>query len=96
MRALAFVVVLHHEFRDGVRRLLGFLVASLGMEVEHLFEGVEPLSPIGVLRVEQQDTVAATGQLVARELYELVLHVGDDEGRGLGAVGGVAVAEQVD
>ena len=78
MRALVFLVVLYHELRDGVRRLLGLLIASLGMEVEHLLERVEPLSPIGVLRVEQQDAVAATGQFVARELYELVFHVGDD------------------
>lgn len=78
MRALVFLVVLHHELRDGVRRLLGLLVAFLGMEVEHLLERVEPLSPIGVLRVEKQDAIAATGQLVAREFYELVFHVGDD------------------
>ena len=75
MRALALLVVLHHELRDGVRRLLGLLVAPLGMEVENLLERVEPLAAIGVLRVEKQDAVAATGQLVARELYELVLHV---------------------
>ena len=86
MGALAPLVVLHHELGDGVRRLLGLLVAPLGVQVQDLPERVEPLTPVGVLRVEQQDPVAATGQLVARELYELVLHGGDDEGHGLGAV----------
>ena len=75
MRAFALLVILHHELRDGVRRLLCLLVPALGMEVEHLLERVEHLAAIGVLRVEQEDAVAATGELVARELYELVLHV---------------------
>ena len=93
MRALALLVILHHELRDGVRRLLGLLVAPLGMEVENLLERVEPLAAIGVLRIEQEDAVATTGKLIARELNELVLYVGDDERRGLGAVGGVAVGK---
>ena len=42
--------------RDGVRRLLGLLVAPLGMEVENLLERVEPLAAIGVLRIEQEET----------------------------------------
>lgn len=75
MRTLALLVILHHELRDGVRRLLGLLVAPLGMEVENLLEWVEPLAAIGVLRIEQEDAVATTGKFIARELYELVLHV---------------------
>lgn len=66
MRALALLVVLHHELSDGVCRLLGLLVPALGMEVEHLFERVEPLAAIGALRVKQQHVVAAAGELVAR------------------------------
>ena len=96
MRTLASLVVLDHELRDGVRCLLSLLVALLGMEVENLLERVEPMAAIGVLRVEQEDVVATTGSSSPVSSYELVLHVGDDEGRGLGAVGGVAVAEQVD
>ncbi len=75
VRTLALLVILHHELRDGVRRLLGLLVAPLGMEVENLLERVEPLAAIGVLRIEQEDAVATTGKFIARELYELVLHV---------------------
>ncbi len=44
-------------------------------------ERVESLAAIGALCVEQEDTVAATGELVACQLYELVLDVGDDERR---------------
>ena len=72
------------------------MVAAFGVEVDDLLERVEALASIRSLRVEQEDVVAASGQLVTRELYELVLDVGDDEGRGLGAVCAVAVREQID
>ena len=40
------------------------MVAAFGVEVDDLLERVEPLASIGSLRVEQEDVVAASGQLV--------------------------------
>lgn len=95
MRALALLVVLYHELRYSISCLLGLLVAAFNMEVEYPLERVESLTAIGVLRVEQEDTVTTTGKLVARQLYELIFDVGDDERSGLGAVGAVTIREQI-